>query len=296
MLASGSLIVSLCWGLLLSQADQEFARVYPRAAREFSRIAGGLPSYYAGEWGFRYYMRQEGVEQMPVDESQVRGGSLIAVPKLALGYDIPADLRSMTMPVQTLTYELSTPLRIQDRQTPAGFYSSGWGGLIPFSLSRRSLETVEISEVNFLVERLPWARVEHTRGEAPWPGYLSIQGRSPLALLAKPGTRVRYAWTFDKPLDLDMKCGVAQDAYADGDAAAFEFEIRQCDSNDNVRARYHCVLRPGVQKRDRAWQEVKLSLLTSTGSGETLELRFDGSTKNQAATGAFAESILRPAQ
>ena len=133
MLASGSLVVSLCWGLILSQADQEFARIYPRAAREFSRIADGIPSYYAGEWGFRYYMRQAGVAQMPFDEAQVHGGSLIAVPKLALPYNIPADLRSMTMPAQTLTYELATPLRMLDWQTPAGFtLPTGGSYLSPF--------------------------------------------------------------------------------------------------------------------------------------------------------------------
>lgn len=296
MLASGSLVVSLCWGLVLSQADQEFARIYPHAAREFSRISDGMPSYYAGEWGFRYYMREAGVRQMPVDEGMVQGGSLIAVPKLALGYDIPAALRSMSMPVQTLTYELTTPLRMQDWQTPAGFYSSGWGGLIPFSFSRRSLETVEIQEVNFFVERLPWANVGHPRGEMPWPGYLSIQGRSPLALLARQGTRITYPWMVDKPLDLDMKCGVGQDAYADGDTAAFDFDIRQCDSNGSILTRYHCTLRPGIQRRDRAWQHVQLSLQPNANRGETLELRFEGTSKNRDAIGAFAEAILRPAQ
>ena len=296
MLASGSLVVSLCWGLVLSQADQEFARIYPHAAREFSRISDGMPSYYAGEWGFRYYMREAGVRQIPVDEGLVQGGSLIAVPKLALGYDIPAPLRSMSMPVHTLTYELATPLRIQDWQTPAGFYSSGWGGLIPFSFSRRSLETVEIQEVNLLVERLPWAKVDSPRGEIPWPGYLPIQGRSPLALLASQGTRISYPWNFDKPLDLDMKCGVGQDAYKDGDGTAFEFDVRQCDSNGTVLGRYHCTLKPGIQKRDRAWQHVQLSLQPCAHRGETLELRFESTGKNPKAIGAFAEAILRPTQ
>ena len=155
---------------------------------------------------------------------------------------------------------------------------------------------VEIHQVNFLVERLPWAKIEHSSAETPWPGYLSIQGRSPLALLAKQGTRVLYAWTFDRPLDLDMKCGVGQNAYTDGDTAAFEFEIRQSDSNNNALARYHCTLRPGVQKRDRAWQRVRLSLLPSTQGAQTLELRFQGTSRNSAAIGAFAEAFLRPAQ
>ena len=90
MLASGSLVVTLIWGVALSQADQEFARIYPRMASEFTRITGGMKSFFGGEWGFRYYMSQAGVRQLPIDESLVVGGSYIALPRLALPYTVPA--------------------------------------------------------------------------------------------------------------------------------------------------------------------------------------------------------------
>jgi len=293
MAASGSVVVSLFWGLLLSEADLEFARVYPRAATEFSRIAGGIPSYYGGEWGFRYYMRQAGIYQLPVDQSMVSGGSLLALPSLALRYELPADLFTMSRLVQTLTYELNTPLRLMDRNSHAGFYSSAWG-LLPFSLSRRSLESVDIRQIDFLVDRLPWAKAEPAGGEAPWPGYQSIEEKSLLALLARQGSRLTYPWTFDQPLDLHLECGVSPAAYHEGDKAVFEFGIRQCDSKSNVLSEVRLTLKPGMVKADRGWHEVRVPLKPRSQGAETLQLTFSGTSVKPAAIGAFGEAILRP--
>ncbi len=293
MLASGSLIITLAWGLLLSHADQEFACIYPRAASEFARIAGKANAYFVGEWGFRYYFGRAGVNLLPMDESLVRGGSFIAIPQLALPHDLPADLRSMTMPVQTLTYEVNTPLRTFDWATPAGFYSTGWG-LIPFSLSRQNLESVEVRQVNYLVERLPWARVQASPPIPPWPGYLAVDSRSPLALLMKPETRILYPWDAKEPYVLDVQCGVDPGAYKQGSDVLFEFRICHLDGNGKPLAVIDKIVQPGVRKDDGKWQRIQLELEKSIQGGETLELAFKSPEKKSNATGAFAEAILRP--
>ncbi len=292
MLASGSLVLSLAWGLSLSQADLEFARIYPRAASEFAKITKGMTSYYGGEWGFRYYFSQAGVQQLPLDESHVRGGSFLALPKLALPYDVPWDLRSMTMPLQTLTYEPATPLRTLDWQTPAGFYSTGWG-LIPFSFSQRILEEVELRQVNFLVERLPWSRVEGTASVRPWPGYLLIQEKGPLAVLAKPGTKIIYPWAEQDPLMLEMLCGVSPDADADGLARTFTFSVRGLDSAGRILCTWTRTLQPGTRKGDRGWIAVRLQLGGRKRGTESLELAYESNDRASTTTGAFAEAILR---
>jgi hypothetical protein len=147
MLASGSLVISFAWGLLLSHADLEFARIYPRMAKDVSRITGPTEAYCTGEWGFRYYLGQEGVKPLPADVSGVRGGSFIIVPKMALPHHIPAGLNSLTTTIQELTYKPATILRTFDWKSPAAFYASEWG-LIPFSFSRQNLEEIEILQVN----------------------------------------------------------------------------------------------------------------------------------------------------
>lgn len=292
MLASGSLVLSLAWGMALSHADLEFARIYPRAANDFARIANGMHSYFAGEWGFRYYFSRADAKQLPVNESLMRGGSFLAKPKLALPYDIPADLRSMTMPLQTLTYVPGTPLRTLDRQTHAGFYSTGWG-LIPFSFSQRALEEVEIWQVNFLVERLPWSLVESSASVKPWPGYLLIQEKNPLALLAKPGTRIIYPWAEPEPLVLEMACGVGPDAYTEASGSTFTFSIRELDSAGKVLCGFSRTLQPGLQKKDREWFPVRLFLQGREQGAESLELVYQSEDRDSACTGAFAGAFLR---
>ncbi len=292
MVASGSVVMSLGWGLLLSHADQEFARVYPRAAGEFARITGGMDSYYAGEWGFRYYFGREGARQLPVDESAARGGSWLARPRLALPYDVPAALWTMAMPVQALSYDVGTPIRLLDSQAPAGFYSTSWG-LVPFSLSRASLDIIDVRQVNYLVERLPWARIDAPPGDAPWPGFAEIQGSAPLALLVKPGTRVRYPWEGTRAMELHLKLGIPADSWAEGEGRPLDVRIVQRDSSGDTLARFEKTLNPGIRKEDRGWVPVSLGLAGGSGPDGVLEFEVRGAAGGRAA---FAQALLRAAQ
>jgi len=291
MVASGSLVLTLAWGLFLAQADFEFARIYPRAASAFERISAGLDAYLTGEWGFRYYFSRVGAKPLPADESAVHGGTFIVIPKLAMPYGMPADLQSMTMPFARLTFDVRTPFRTMDVSTPAGFYSTGWG-LIPFSLSTRSLETLEIRQVNFMVERLPWARIECAGGVMPWPG-LVFTGDRALAVLALPGTRITYPWTTRVPMRLDLAIGLVPDRSATPTDAALDFMIQARDARGHVVEEFSRTLNPGSNPKDREWQPVRILLPAASSGGETLLFEVQARGKS-TATCAFAQSILTP--
>ncbi len=293
MVASGSVVLTLTWGLFLSQADFEFASIYPRAAAAFARMSEGLDSYFTGEWGFRYYFSRMGARHLPMNETAVQGGSLLVKPRMAMPYDMPADLYSMTMPLASLSFDVNTPFRTMDWQTPAGFYSTGWG-LLPFTLSRDSQEVLDVRQVNFMIERLPWARIECAGPVLPWPGYVTLQERA-LAILAKPGTRISYPWTLHAPMDLTLAIGpVGGDTVGTGDAE-FDFEILLCDQHGKILARYQKTLSPGKRTEDRGWQRVRLALPANPTGSDTLT--FDYRAQGDTSTvGAFAESILVPRQ
>ncbi len=291
MVASGSVVLTLAWGLFLAQADYEFASVYPRAAAAFSRMSAGLDSYFTGEWGFRYYFSRAGAKHLPMDETTVRGGSLIIQPRMAMPYDMPADLYSMTMPLASLSFDVRTPFRTMDWKTPAGFYSTGWG-LLPFTLSNGSQEILDIRQVNFMIERLPWARIECAGPVLPWPGYVTLHERA-LAILAKPGTKISYPWTLRAPMELTLAIGPAVEAAAKPSDADLSFEIIFMDERGNVLAQYQKTLSPGKRTEDREWQRVRLALPASlAGKGS---LSFDYRAQGDTATsGAFAEATLVP--
>ncbi len=290
MVASGSVVLSLAWGLLLAQADFEFARVYPRSAAAFLRLSDGLDSYITGEWGFRYYFGRAGAMPLPEDESAVKGASLLVVPKLAMPYGLPAALDSMSIPFTSLSFALKTPLRTMDWQTPAGFYSTGWGW-IPFSLSQESLETLEIRQVSFMVERLPWAHVESVSGLRPWPGYVP-GGTRQLAVLAAPGTRIAYPWTLRHPADLLVEIGVIHDPASASDGE-FVFEIRRCDAGGAVLAGIERILNPASGGEEAIRQTIRLTLPPGMADGETLEFYYTKSG-SVSVTGAFIGGIIVP--
>ena len=272
-------------------ADAEFARIYPRAARDVARLRPSGDAFFAGEWGFRHYLREAGLRQLPVDEGEVKGGSLVVTPALALPYEIPRGLKSMLVPFEMLGYEPATPLRLQDARSHAAFYSTGWAGRLPFSFSTKVLETIEVRQVNLLIEQLPWAAVEAAAGHGPWPGYLALRGQSPLGLLARPDTRVVYRWAPQARVILEMTCGVSPDAYAPGEDTEFEFEVRQCNAAGAVLAGSSLSLRPGTRERDRDWQPVVLELHSAREGAETLELRYVSG--GGRGIGVFASSVLR---
>lgn len=291
MLASGSLVISLAWGLALSHADLEFARVYPKVARDISKAAGSVKSFSAGEWGFRYYLGRAGAGPLPADESQVLGGSFVAIPKLAAPYSIPANLRSMMMPIQTFRYVPKTPLRILDWQTPAGFYSTGWG-LMPFSCSQKTLEEIELYQVNFMVERLPHAQIEGGFGIRPWPGYLTLEESSQLSILAKAGTRILYPFPVRDPVQLRLLCGISPDSYEDNPDASFRFDVRQLDSDGRILAETSETLRPGMNEKDAEWKPMVMALRREEKG--TLEFLYSRTGEGSAGTGAFGQSVLVP--
>lgn len=293
LLASGAAVLSLAFGLLLSYADLEFARAYPRAIREITLVLPDVTNYFAGEWGFRYYARQAGLQHLPGDASEVRGGSAVVSPSLALPYDLPADLRSMLMPVHSVRLEPSTPVRLLDRQCRAGFYSTHWG-LLPFSLSRSILENLEVRQVNFMVDQLPWATVEGEKGLKPWPGYLRLQGLSPLSVLMKPQTTLTYPWVMDAPSVLDIRCGVDVEAYREGEQTEFRFEIQQLGAGGKTLAALKTVLMPGLEPSHRGWKHLRLELEGRREGALKLQFRYESNGDTESGTAAFAEAVVRP--
>jgi 4-amino-4-deoxy-L-arabinose transferase-like glycosyltransferase len=292
MVASGSLVLTLAWGLFLAQADYEFAGVYPRAAASFSRMFPGYEAYVAGEWGFRYYLGFKGARPIPPDEAAVDGGSLVITPKLAMPYSLPGGLDSMTSarPLARLSFDLKTPLRIMDAKAPAGFYSTGWG-LIPFSFSDAALETIEIRQVNYMIANLPSARIECEAGVLPWPGYVWRSERS-LAVLAKPGTRIVYPWTFPHAATLGLGIGVVREAPRSEDQF-FDFEVLCRDAQGHIRSRYAKTLTPGMAKENDPWYPIRLALPASAAGGETLEFSYRARGAGETV-GAFVEAVITP--
>jgi len=172
--AVGGLGFALILGLSLSIADFATARVYQDIAQDLGESLDGWEQQtrFGGEWGFRHYMLEQGFDQFVSSSDDIAAGQFVITPHQAVPYTPPQDVQSMLVPVEQRTWQSSMPIQLMNRESHAGFYSSGWG-LLPFTFSRSPVEGVTIQQVSYLVERLPEITFEHADEQAipiPRPG------------------------------------------------------------------------------------------------------------------------------
>jgi hypothetical protein len=152
---------------------------------------------------------------------------------------------------------------------------------------------LEVRQVNYMVERLPWARVKSDTEIGPWPGFVEIQGTSPLAILAHPDTRISYPWEAGQDLSLEVKLGVGPGSYSEGEDNPVTFRVLQRASDGEVLGQQEKVLNPGMVGEHRRWHPCRLLLQNRVGS--VLEFGVSAPNRKHVVTAAFAHAVLSPA-
>jgi 4-amino-4-deoxy-L-arabinose transferase-like glycosyltransferase len=148
--------VGLALGLVLSIADFDMAQIDRNIAESTAARLNGWTAQtrFGAEWGLRHYMLQEGFRQFLSTSSDLSGGTFLISPTEAVPYAVPQDVLTMLVPAFQETWRSSLPIRLMNRTAHAGFYSSNWG-LLPFSFSRAPVESIDVKQVSYLVEKLP---------------------------------------------------------------------------------------------------------------------------------------------
>lgn len=134
-------------GLALARSDYEFAGTFRQAAQDFQQghVSPGTPFLFSGEWGFRHYLQALGGHIM-ADDSVGQPYELVVKSKLCLSRRFDNALDRSLEVVEKRTYRISSPVRLLDQQTKAGFWSDGWGEL-PFWFSNEPLDQITIYRV-----------------------------------------------------------------------------------------------------------------------------------------------------
>lgn len=155
--AFAGLLLALTAGLSLglALADREWAGFYRRAASETAAMTRGEEKvWFTAEWGFRWYLTRAGGQALGRGDNQAMPGDLLVRPRIASPYRTLYDRDPETLRLERIIeYRPSSPFRLLDFDSGAGFYSSGWGWL-PFSIdfSGAPLERIAVYRVNRGVE------------------------------------------------------------------------------------------------------------------------------------------------
>ena len=125
---------TLAYSVPISCADYEFAGAYRKNAAELcdKYREEEKKIWFTGEWGFRYYMAENGALVIPRNSVDAKVGDLIIKPYIASPWVTLYDGNEYCRLVEQVPVRGKLPLRILDFSSHAGFYSSGWG-LLPFS-------------------------------------------------------------------------------------------------------------------------------------------------------------------
>ena len=132
-----TLVMTLAGALAAAIADYDSASVYPAAAVELGQqlradAGAGGALYYRGEFGFRYYLEQQGFQAMS-DRTELHPGDLIVFSEMS------SPARDWPEGTYTEAARLepgdSFPFRVWNLWAGAGFYTDQMGSL-PIVVSR----------------------------------------------------------------------------------------------------------------------------------------------------------------
>ena len=132
-----SLALTLPYSLAIASADYRFAEVYREEPARIAEDLGiqGKQIWYAGEWGFRYYMEKLGARPLTKTGVEPVAGDIIVKPYIALPWITLYDSDEFVRLLEQRHVDPDSVFRILDFHTSAGFYSTAWG-ILPISLDR----------------------------------------------------------------------------------------------------------------------------------------------------------------
>lgn len=143
---SAIIVITFVFGLILSWTDFELAltyKIFPTTIRETYPNA---KMWFIGEWGFRYYMKEQGGVYLLSEDTRPGPGDVIVKPQMAGLHRMAASVFNQCLVYDPITLFSPNPIKILNLPAKAGFYSSGFG-LLPFSAGGAPLESFDICRI-----------------------------------------------------------------------------------------------------------------------------------------------------
>jgi 4-amino-4-deoxy-L-arabinose transferase-like glycosyltransferase len=135
---------SLTLSFIVAHADMSAADAQRAAASRIAReFAGAMPLWFAGHWGFQYYMMEQGAAPWDGDHDRGQQGQLIAIPDNNCNIAPFKWTTENVIDFEDSTRAYATTMHYM---RAAGFYAEAWGPL-PFTFG-------PVPPESFRVERL----------------------------------------------------------------------------------------------------------------------------------------------
>ena len=151
------IVATLTLSIGVAIADYRFVRVYrdwvsaniSPLEREGSRV------WNSGESGLRFYLEERGAPTLSHVDARPQGGDFVVRQRM-FRYSLPEGIETMLVTLKTWELTDRFPLRTFNQEAGAGFHGSGLG-MVPFVVSRRPYDLVEIGQITPLAQARPQA-------------------------------------------------------------------------------------------------------------------------------------------
>lgn len=130
-------------GFALSIADYQLSDVYRSFANDYTQKlgTGGHQVWFAGEFGLRYYLEENGGRYLTKDDNTPAAGDYVILSHDLIASFVSYDLGKRLQLEQKVDYPGTWPVRIEHPDSQAGFYDQ-FHGLLPWSLSQEPIESI----------------------------------------------------------------------------------------------------------------------------------------------------------
>jgi hypothetical protein len=115
----------------------------------------GIPVWNSGEAGLRFYLEETGAPTLSYIDSRAQGGDLVVRQRM-FRYSLPERIETMLVTLRSWELTDAFPLRTFNQEAGAGLHGSVMG-MVPFAVSRRPYDVVEIAQITPLAQAQPAA-------------------------------------------------------------------------------------------------------------------------------------------
>lgn len=132
-------------GVVVAYADYEYSNSYRNFAEaipETYKTSSNIIHFLGGA-GFQYYMTENGYRMLLNNDHTPKKGDIIIKARISFPRKMTPELMSRSELINVISFDGKIPVRIQNPEAHAGFYTYA-GGFLPYSLSTSKLENFDI--------------------------------------------------------------------------------------------------------------------------------------------------------
>ena len=192
------IVATLVLSAAVATADYRFVGIYRHwVSNNVDAIQeSGLPIWNSGESGLRFYLEASGASTLSAVDPRPRAGDLVVRQKM-FRYSLPERIEIMLIPLKDWELTDPFPIRTFNQEAGAGFHGSVFG-MVPFTVSRRPYDVLQVAQITPLAETQP---------AAVWSpdGPFLVQNDAEVSLPMKlaPHTRIEYELEGEGSVNVD---------------------------------------------------------------------------------------------